>query len=407
MSAISDSIEKLNRAVDGYDDDHAELIDIRLGADGVTYPSAGDAVRGQIGNLESVVDLSHTINLFDPINKSGTVDGITYTFKNGNFRMKGTKTGWVIIQSLTAEVGDVFTLSSMARNAKPSIYIRNGSTSVATFAQADGYVQFTMPTTSVNISAYMSGTFDFTFALTLVKNEIPSFPLLLHENGENTIKNFADCTYEAIGDSLTYGFTGSWDQGQQVRVNTPYPDVVKNILGFKTAINKGETGTTIANDLDKMGTYYPISNDNRLSGYSYAQVISVMGGTNDYTKGTALGTRYDNQNQATFHAGWKRILSNLVGRFSTFDAFIFVIIPPVTQGKYTDNSAGVKWIDYIDATIEECRNFGVPVLDMSIMGRLTNTNKSIYTSDDIHFNQRYITRIFAPMVAEFIKRNCF
>lgn len=56
MSARSDSIEKLNRAVDGYDDDHAELIDIRIGADGTTYASAGDAVRGQVGELKNALN---------------------------------------------------------------------------------------------------------------------------------------------------------------------------------------------------------------------------------------------------------------------------------------------------------------------------------------------------------------
>lgn len=48
----------------------------------------------------------------------------------------------------------------------------------------------------------------------------------------------------------------------------------------------------------------------------------------------------------------------------------------------------------------------MPYLDMSIMGRLNEINKARYTSDGIHFNQLYVTKIFAPIVAEFIKIWC-
>ena len=74
-------------------DADAELLDIRVGYDSTTYPTAGDAVRGQVSDIHSLLNnvIEAGNNLFS-INDQ-TVNGVTITSYNSNVILDGSATG--------------------------------------------------------------------------------------------------------------------------------------------------------------------------------------------------------------------------------------------------------------------------------------------------------------------------
>lgn len=91
INARVDNIIAHNNDTNG----NTELTDIRIGADGTVYTSAGEAVRGQVNGLSSeVVDLKkigETLLYFEE-GKIPTVNGATITFVTGsNLACRGTE----------------------------------------------------------------------------------------------------------------------------------------------------------------------------------------------------------------------------------------------------------------------------------------------------------------------------
>ena len=87
-------IDTFTSLPEGSTSGNAELADIRVGADGTTYDTAGNAVRGQVNELSS--DLLHNIhNCLRCYNKQDkTYGGVTYTY-NGDetYTIAGSQTG--------------------------------------------------------------------------------------------------------------------------------------------------------------------------------------------------------------------------------------------------------------------------------------------------------------------------
>lgn len=197
--------------------------------------------------------------------------------------------------------------------------------------------------------------------------------------------DFSNMIYSAIGDSITFGRD----------INDPFPLVVKDILGFRRAINYG-IGSSTLTDTPTPGRNPMVLRYEKINKDS--DIISIQGGGNDYASLIPIGTP-DSTDIRTFYGGLKALYGGL--RKNHPDAFIFVITPTALDVTWDDNQKmAAEYQEYRDVIVEVAAMYDFPVLDFwALPDYLENT------FDGVHPTQKYVTYTLAPMIADFIKEN--
>lgn len=202
----------------------------------------------------------------------------------------------------------------------------------------------------------------------------------------STIISFiADTNKHIVGIDPRYysGFYGKKlvTLGDSITAQESWQNYVMNGMAFGSCVNKGVGGLTLtdngANGMCRDSYLSDIPND--------AEVITLMGGTNDFAQSIALGD-YNSTNKAEFCGALNYIIDYILEHFPK--ATLVVLSSPlgINWGLFpnTDglrNNIGLSTLDYGICAQELCKRRGVHCIDLSRCG-WTDKNISTFVKND-------------------------
>ena len=184
----------------------------------------------------------------------------------------------------------------------------------------------------------------------------------------------ANVRWLAVGDSITEGAN-------------EYPSRANDHLGF-TLINDGYGGSTMAMRSGQNETFNPYSfvykAKNSLEFTSHT-LLTILYGTNDWSNSVPIGT-IDSVDEYTYmgalNVGIAKALTD------NPDLKIVLITPTFRRNaKTTENTIGLKLIDYVDALIEIGFKYNLHVIDLYHQSGFNDITIEHYTDDGLHPNE--------------------
>ena len=208
---------------------------------------------------------------------------------------------------------------------------------------------------------------------------------------ENKV-DFSQLNYVALGDSITAGSRGKLSGVFSGYMDSPYCELVKDELGLKSVKNYGVSNSTISS-----GNGYVSPMVERFSSMEDADIVSVMGGINDYGKPVVLGTINDTQT-STFYGALNTLAKGLKEKYS--NSFIF-FMTPLSVPNYAPLLE-----KYCKAIKDVCAKYDILVLDTNSLCDFSKEyNADGYVGDGVHPSEEFHKNVLAPVIANFIKNN--
>lgn len=303
--------------------------------------------------------------------------------------------------------GDTGTVSenTISENTQTQPQVSSNQTSVSENTQVTDTQQSVSGNDSgvikpVLIQGYQDTTEKLTLAQRMAIRSSYEETLAINQQDQAVIAastlDFSNMKIAFLGDSITAGVNGA----------TPYPYLVKELLGVKEVYNLGQGGSTIAT-IDGSAAMTERCNDIPAD----ADIIVVMGGTNDnfYQPSWKFGfMTWETKGEGTFCGELQLLMKKF--KWSYPNAKVLFLTPPsnskidelrAKDKSLQDQSVYAEAINYIGA------EQGIEVIDLFNLNFLNShdaTVLSTWMNDEVHPNS-YGNKILAEKVAaEIIKR---
>ena len=396
---------RIDNLVAGGTADDAEVVDIRVGADGKTYASAGTSVREQFGNVHSIIDgmdeffaLNPLVNNVNKYNKDDRRNKENVFVNLGGYV---EATGYGVTHPIYVKRGCTYKMpfaDSMGENATVIYTDMNGAFVSSATGKRDGeYIVFT-PLKSGYVAFNLgnaSGTkesFMVCIADEYPEEYVPFInPFIAY--ADNPLLNK---TISFNGDSICAGAGFEGGYGKIIAKNN-------NMAYENVAVGGGTiTAETYVGETKRHWVCRTVENMNADADYAIFE-----GGVNDAALNIPLGALSagysDELDETTYIGAFESMLKQAVIRFAGKKIGYIAVHKMIStyDSRYKENS-------YYYAAKECCEKWGVPFLDLNtqtprFISFATLANSFTHNGDGWHPNEAGYMAYYVPKIEAWLK----